>query len=258
MRRVKFLYTQRTTLLSLALLTLVSLSAHPDPAGDKKRAQLAPVHRIAVVPIFFATDTLGELPPKQETKPAPKPPVDEKRKAQLADYMEMLRKLEAHSREYLLQRVAARTPYEVISAQEMENALKELKLTPAQLFQNGGRQNGKHNDAPDLAAVRKLAQQLHADALLLSTMDEPRKIDGHYLIDTFGEIGYDSSKVTAKSDYTVLLADGSLVLHQNFEVLHPATHSGNRQFLLTDWMETEEEVNEDFLDELTRYTPIKK
>ncbi|MCW3099878.1 MAG: hypothetical protein JWL77_5496 [Chthonomonadaceae bacterium] len=230
---------------------LVSLSAQADAAGDKRRAQLAKVQRVIVVPPFFGTETLSKLDAQMAHPEKAKP------EARLIEYGKQLRSLENHVREWLPQRVTARTNFQIVPQEELQTALKELNLTPQTLFQNAGMMKGKSFAAPDIAAVRTLAQRLHVDAVLLSTLDEPRQNSGTYLFDPLSGLSYDSPKVRGKIGFWLLLPDGTEVLHAYTEALHPVSKLGSRTFLLADWTETEDEVVEDFLNELTRYMPLK-
>src|SRR5580658_1046652 len=134
----------------------IALPAHSnaDAAGDKKRAQLLSVKRLLVVPMFFGTDTLGELPPpKTGTQPENrhdrKPVLDAKQQAEFLEYKEALRKLERNARETLPARAGARTPFEVIKSEEVDNSLKLLNLSSPDLYPGGGRLNGKKFELPD-------------------------------------------------------------------------------------------------------------
>lgn len=232
-------------------------SAHSDVAGDKRRAQLINAKRLLVIPMFFGTDTLGELPPKPNSPQtaAHSSVVSEKRRKELAEYAETLRKLELHAKARLPERAAARTPFEVIPQIEVEQALKEFKMTPPELFLNGGRLSGGRFDMPDENQIRRVSARLHADAVLLGVLDEPRKDNGHYYFDPIGGAGYDTPKVHDKATFDLRLADGSLVLRQTIDVVHPLTRIGSRVFVVADWIETEDEIIEDLMDEVTRYTP---
>lgn len=225
--------------------------AQADATGDKRRAQLAKVQRVALLPSFWGTDTLSKLEDQKANPDKGRPD------AKLVGYAEQLRTLEAHVHKWLPQRLQARTNFQIVPAEELEAALKELKLTPQALFQNGGRMKGKGFADPDSAAVRTLAQRLHADAVLLSTMDEPRQNSGRYQFDPFSGVSYDSPKVRSKIGFWLLLPDATEVLHAYTEIFHPVSRLGSRTFLMVDWTEAEEEVVESFLDELTRYTPLK-
>jgi len=239
--------------LLLCLMLLTAHGAQADTAGDKKRAQLANVKRILVIPPFFGTDTLSKDHPQDEKTVSDTPPNAAQNKAK---YLADLRKLQTHAAEALPQRVADRTPYTVVPAAEVTQAMKDLKLTPEKLFQNNGRMQGTHFALPDLDAVRQLAARVHADAVLLGTLDEPRRTNGHYYLD-FGGVNYESSHVRSKAGFFVLLADGTEVLHDYLEVMHPLTRIGEREYLLADWTESEDLLIENFMDELTRYTPKK-
>jgi hypothetical protein len=228
-----------------------SLSAQGDTTGDRRRTQLAKVQRVVLIPPFLGTDTLSKL---EDQKAAPQ---KGKPDAALTQYTGQLRSLEAHAREWLPLRVTARTNFRIVPQDELMEALKDLKLTPQALFQNGGKMKGKSFAEPEGSAVRALAQRLHADAVLLSTLDEPRRNSGGYLFDPISGVTYDNPKVRVKMGFWLLLPDAADVLHEYTEVLHPVSKIGIRTFLLTDWTETEDQVIENFLDELTRYTPLK-
>jgi len=230
-----------------------------DPAGDKKRAQLLNVKSLLVIPVFFGTDALGELPPpkagaQSENRHDRKPVLDDRQRAEFTNYLESLRKLERNAREVLLARAAARTHFTVIKADDVDGALKELKITPPELFQNGGRLNNGKFELPDVGQVKRLASRLHADAVLMGVLDEPLKSSGGYIINPTGP-AYDTPKVHDKATFDLLLADGTMVLRQTIDVVHPLTKIGARQFVLADWIETEDQIVEDLMNEVTRYTP---
>lgn len=235
-----------------------SSAASADEAGDAKRAALQKVRRVAVIPSFFGTDTLGELPPRtdksgrQELEDAP---TDEKARARRNDYIEVLKQLEIHARETLPTRLAARTPFVITAGADTAHILEALKMAPPAVFKNGGRIIGKKFDQPDTETVLKIATEAKADAVLLCVFDEPRKNSGGYYFDPLSGPGYDVPKVHDKATFDLITLDGKVVIHQTFEVVHPVTKLGQRLFLLADWTETVDQIIEDFMDELTRYTP---
>jgi hypothetical protein len=217
------------------------------------------VKRLLVVPVFFGTDTLGELPPAKPGAPTekrrePKPELDAKQRAEMAAYIDTLRKLERNAQERLPARAAARTPFEVVKADEVDGALKLLKITPPELFQSAGRVNNRKFDLPDPEQVKRIASQVHADAVLLGVLDEPLKNNGGYNVVPTGPV-YDPPKVHDKATFDLMLADGTMVLRQTIDVVHPLTKIGARQFVLADWIETDDQIIEDLMDEVTRYTP---
>lgn len=260
---------RRGLLRSVLLLGVFLVSvqgACADTTGDKRRAQMATVKRIAVVPLFFGTDTLRKFrpPDKQEGKPdtGASPGNSSAKPAngsdpRLQEYVQHLQKLEDHARARLPERVMARTPFQVVPAEEMNQAFKDLKLTPQKLFQNNGLMRGARFALPDSQAVHTLAARLHADAVLLGTLDEPRRSNGHYYFDPLDGINYTSAHVQSKAGFFVLLADGTEVLHDYIEVLHPLTRIGSQEFVLADWVDVEDQVIENLMDEWTRYTPAK-
>ena len=234
--------------------------AHADAAGDRKRAQLSSVRRVAVLPAFFGTDTLGELPPANahvDREPSTTG-VSEKRRAEIAEYHKTLAQLELHARERLPERLTARTHFQLAGIEKVEGDLKALMLTVPQLYQNGGRINGKRFDSLDRDKIKNLAAKLNVDAVLLCSIDEPRKNNGGYYLDVLAGPGYESPKVHDKATFDLILADGTTVIHETIDVVHPVTQIAGKAYLPADWLETEDEVIEDFMDELTRYTPKEK
>jgi len=247
----------------VSILMLLNMSAaRPDISPAKKREIMARIKQVAIVAPFFATDTqTRSTPPHKIDQPrdsaqteAPSTPSAEIR---LAEYTAQLRKLTDHASKRLPIRVAVRTPYTVLPAAEVAAALKSLDLTPEKLFQNGGRLRGNRFPAPDPDAVRKLAARLHADAVLLSALDEPRRNGGHYLYNALSGLDYRVAQVESRAGFFLLMADGTEALHDEVDVVHPLTHLGNREYLLADWTETQDVMIDDLLDEWTRYTPQK-
>ena len=244
----------RCLTLSLAVFVLSYAavgSVRADAVGDRRRAQLAPVKRLVVVPPFFGTETLS----KADAVAASPTSEDKKANEKLTKYVGYLRKLEAHAKSELPARVAARTPFHVVPATELAEGLTALKLTPQQLFENGAKLRGTKFAAPNPEAIRRLAAQLHADAVLLCTLDEPRRSTGKYSYDFVTGINYSPASVRSRAAFSIFLADGSKVLTRAVEALHPLSRIGDREYLLADWLEAEEIAIEEFLDELTRYTP---
>ncbi len=249
----------RATALALAIFAtqFAGVRSSADAAGDKKRAQLLPVKRLLVVPPFVATDTLGELPPLVEPKGRPVPPLTDKRKAELETYTGVLKQLEEYVRARTYARATVRLPFSILSATETQAALKSELSSVPQLFATGGRLKGRKFDEADAKKVQKLAEAAHADAVLIGSLDEPRKSNGHYYFDPLAGAGYESPKVSVRGEFALYLANGTLVLKHSLEEFHPVTQLGKQQFLLADWIETEELLVEDLMDEITRYTPIK-
>ncbi len=236
-------------------------TASADEAGDAKRAALQKVHRVVIVPPFFGTDTLGELPPRTDKSGRQEladTPIDEKARERRNEYIEVLKKLEIHARETLPTRLAARTPFVITPGADTVHILEALKKAPPAVFKNGGRIMGKKFDQPDTETVLKIATEAKADAVLLCAFDEPRRNSGGYYFDPLSGPGYDVPKVHDKATFDLITLDGNAVIHQTVEVVHPVTKLGQRLFLLADWTETVDQIIEDFMDELTRYTPHVK
>lgn len=244
-------------LIGAATVVAATAPAAADGAGERKKQMLAPVKRVVVVPFTFGTPTLhGGKPPTVEGSepPANRPPLQTGPAMTRPRYEGFLRSLEARIRTQLPARLTDRTPYTVAAPADVDSAMKELNIENGALFLNGGLMKGTKFDLPNPAAVAKLAAALHADAVLLGSMDEPRKADGHYYLD-LGGLGYESAHVMSKAGFFLLSADGTEILHDFVEVMHPLTRIGRRQFLLADWTDAEDQVVEEFLDEMTRYTP---
>lgn len=244
---------RRGFLLLLALhglLFLLPAFVKADGTGDRRRAQLANVRRIIVMPPFFGTEILSKAEADAKAENA-------RPNEKLQKYAELLRKVESHAKTQLPERIRARTGFQVVPAEEVTEALKELKLTPEQMYQNGGRLRGTKFPPPDPQAIRRLATNLHADAVLLGVMDEPRRSTGKYYYDFLTGINYSPANTRGKAAYSIFLADGTEILTHPVEALHPLSRIGDREYLLADWSETEDLVIENFLDELTRYTPRK-
>ena len=210
---------------------------------------LANIHRLVVLPPYFGV-------PPLETKLGQKT-TDAQRKQQ-EKYRDYLQKLEASAREHLPGRLAARTAFEIVPLTETEDALKALTFTPNSLFQNGGLMRGTKFPLPDAASVRKMAQKTAADAVLLTILDAPRRSAGAILFDPLSGLTGDPPDVRSKAAFYLLLPDGTEILRDYVEALHPVTSGGGkRDYLLIDWTEAQDVTIEDFMDELTRYTPPK-
>jgi hypothetical protein len=254
-----------------------------DTTEAKKRALLAPVKRVAVLPPYFGTDTLakaaklgepkpGEEPvrePAQEEKTekektenrrdqrAAQPPPPGAENLKLGLYAGYLRKLQDDAQHYLPQRVAKRAGFEVIPEEEVRAALKTLQRTPEKMFQNDGRIKGSKFPLPLPDAVRDLAKALHADAVVLGVLDEPRRANGKYLFDPLYGLSYESGYVEAHGGFYLMLADGTEALHGYMRVRNPVSRAGGRQFVLPDWIDAQELMIENLMDEWTYYTPKK-
>lgn len=262
-------FTPVLLLIACSLVFLAPPAHSTDAAGDKKRALLAQVKRLVVVPPFFGTDTLdkaaeAEKQEKTSNEDAGEEPGSAQAKrtaeanAHLKQYASQLRQLEAQMQTLLPARVAARTPYTVVPADELTQALKQLDLTPPKLFQNNGRIRGGRMAAPNPEPVRKLAAALHADAVLLGTLDEPHRNKGGPDFDPLSGLGEEAPHVLSKGSFYLLLADGTEVLHEVREAAQPLSRIGQQQFPLADWKEVEALLVENVLDEVTRYTPEGK
>jgi len=123
--------------------------AYADKTGDLRREQLAKVKRLAVLPLFFGSETLREPKsnaPKLITK-QDKPEKNEKPETpqSLEAFRVHLRKMEARANERLPERLSERTPFKVIPETEQTEALKSSELLPYTLFQDGKQFEDKGN-----------------------------------------------------------------------------------------------------------------
>jgi hypothetical protein len=250
LRRAVFACGSCAVIASGLLMTLQAV-AGAETTTEKKRAQFAKVHRVAVVPPFYGTGRLTGT----EAQPSDSAPANPNPK--LAEYIDRLRKLRDRTRTLLPERIAARTTYQIVPVEETEAALKALELTPEKLYQNNGRMKGTRFAAPDAAQARKLAAHLHADAVVFDTLDEPRRSPERLFFDPLGGFGVSEEHVSAKIGFWVLLVDGAEPFQRVSDVVHPVTRIGNRAYLFADWQEASDLAIENFLDELTRYTPEK-
>ena len=248
---------RRNGWIAAGLILLAAGTARIAPAQDaatprretgtaRKKRLLANVRRLVVLPPYFG------VPP-----PAPKPDAkmtDAQRKQQ-ARYREYLGKLEASARDHLPLRLAARTSLQVAPLAEADDALKALQFTPQSLFQNGGLMRGTTFPLPNRAAVRRFAAQTKADAVLLTVLDAPRRDNGRVLFDPIAGLSGEPPKVSSKAGFYLLLPNGTEVLRDYVEALQPLTPGSARDYLLIDWTEAQDITLEDFMDELSRYTP---
>lgn len=224
-----------------SLPTAIGSPARADTGEAQKRAALAGIRRLAIVPAFFVTR------PRKSAATAPS-------KAE-QQYTATLQQLQAHADKRLPARAADRLPYSIVPPSDVARALAALRLQPADLVQDSGKMKGNRYPLPNPDAVRRLAGRLHVDAVLITEMDEPRRENGHYFWSFPEGAGYDPSHVEFNGAFTVALADGAEVLQYRGSVEHPLTRVDRRTFLAVDWSEAEDLLVEDMLDEVTRYTP---
>lgn len=238
------------SLLALCSLLALTPTARADKAGDACRVLMTNVKRVVIIPPFFGAEIL------RNPEAAEKAARAKTNKENIQLYLSQLRKLEARVKERLPERVAARTPFEVVPYEELEAILEDLLLTPEQFFQNNGLMRGNRFPAPNPEAVTRLCAALEADAVVLGMLDEPRRNNGRTIFDPCG-IYYQSAHVRSRAGYFVVMADGTEALKPVLDVVRPLTRIGNREYLLVDWLETQDVIVENLMDEWTRYTPAK-
>ncbi len=248
-------------------------------AEARKRAQLATVKRVVVIPPFFGTETLktpGKLDDKSDNRPQETNETEEeeknaaKNRAKGADgkddkhalqvdpnskrYREHLKKLEEHAQSYLPERLAKRAKFEIVPAIEVTAALKKLNLTPEKMFENGGMMKGTKFPMPRPEAIRNLSDALKADAIVLGVLDEPRRANGKYFYDPLYGFSYEPGNVEAHAGFYLMLAEGTELLHGYMRVRSPVSRANNgRDFVLPDWIDVQELMIENLMDEWTYY-----
>lgn len=253
---IRLFRTHLINLLALCSLCAVPQIAQADKEGDACRALMTTVKRVAVVPPFFTAEILRK-PEAAESAARAKTSKDNKEnKENIQFYLAQLRKLEARTKERLPERVAARTPFEVITYEELESAMEDLDLTPEQLFQNNGVMKGNRFPMLNPEVIKKLCSTLEVDAIVLGILDEPRRSNGRTIFDPCG-IYYESPHVRSRAGYFIVMADGTEALKPVLDVLRPLTRIGKREYLLVDWLEAQDVIVENLMDEWTRYTPAK-
>ena len=230
---------------------------YADKVGDLRREQLAKVRRVAILPLFFGSETLREKKPnapKLVTK-QDKPEKNEKSETpqSLEAFRAHLRKMEARANERLPERIAKRTPFALVSENEQAEALKSTELLPYELFQNDGLMKGIKFALPNADAIKKLAKSLKADALFIGIMEEPRRDNGG----PSGLFSYRIPHVSSRIIYYVFLPDGTENFRYTIDVARPLSLIGKRDYGMVDWYETVDQNIENFLDEFVRYIPVK-
>ncbi len=252
-----------------ALLCHLAPDARCDTRDDQKRALLAHVHRVVVIPAFFGTDTLTKADkladnnkPKagQDTPsnaPAPTPPNRKPEDARLLQNAETLRKLQDDVRATLPQRLARRAGLEIVSAEELASALKDLQLTPEKMFENEGRMKGTKFPLPLPQAVRDVAKICHADAVVLGVLDEPRRANSRYFFDPLYGFSYETGYVETHAGFYLMLPDATEGLHGYMRVRNPLSRVAGHPFVLADWIDAQDLMIENMMDEWTYYLPRK-
>ncbi len=251
-------FSRKFALLALCSLLVwgLTFSAKAQSASDKKKSVLASVRRIAVLLPYFGTPEFLDHAPLKPESSRRRPTGDELR--QRSESRTFLAKLETETQRILQERLKERTPFTFVpltAEPPFPENKKEAVLLPSVFpLKNEGRLKGTKFPLPDPDAVKRIAVQNGTDAVLLTVMDEPRRDGGGYFFDVSG-VGYRSPHVSGKIAFYLLSKDGSEILHEFVEVLHPVTKIGNRDYTQVDMTETHEQIIENFLDELSRYLP---
>lgn len=227
-------------------LSLTPLLAAADVPEPEARALLATAHRIVVLPPFYGTKTLHEKPPAN-FKP--------KQLEERLKYQQILQRLEVHATLWLPERVAHRTPFLAIAGEKVQTQLEKDHLTPRDLFTDNGLIHGDGFPLPRLFLAQQLAQALHADLILLTVLDEPRRVDGHYIYELMGGLEHVPSHVNCRGAFYLVDAQGRTLFHGVYSVNQPLTIIAGHTYLYADWRDAINVLIEDFLDDLYRLLP---
>lgn len=250
-----------------ALLCRFASAARSDTHDDQKRALLAHVHRVVVIPAFFGTDTLQKADKlREESKPKadangsanipPPSPIGRKPEdARLLQNAEYLRKLQDAIRAGLPNRLAKRAGLQIVPDEEVNAALKDLQLTPEKMFENEGRMKGTRFPLPLAQAVRDVAKTCHADAVVLGVLDEPRRTNGRYFFDPLYGFSYETGFVETHAGFYLMLPDATEGLHGYMRVRNPLSRHAGRPFVLADWIDAQDLMIENMMDEWTYLLP---
>lgn len=251
-------FSMRLFLLHCTLFLAAQSFSYADGTGDKIREKLKNVKRIAVVAPFFGTETQMKFADsKRNAKKSDTSESKRKIDPKLEQYVDYLEKIQSAFQKRLPERISARTRFEIVPDEEMKERLKATKLTPRKLFIDSGLLQRKKAPVEDMLNVSRFMETLHADAILMTVLDEPRRNLEHYYFDPLSGLNVRPSHVQCRAVFVLLLPDGTSVFSKSVDVSHPISKIGKRDFLLADWQETEELVIENYLDELTLYTPEK-
>ena len=220
----------------IAFMLTFNVFASADTVGDKIRARLKNVKRIVIAAAFFGTETLSKYveSKKANSKSAPEPSksrIDPK----LEKYVDYLKKIQEQFQKRLPERMMARTPFEVASDEEIKDSFDTTGLTPQKLFINSGAIQGRKLPIEDMLNVKRFMEPLHADAILMTVLDEPRRNLEHYYFDPLSGLNIRPSHVQCRAIFVLLLPDGTSVFSKSVDVSHPISKIGKRDFLLADY-----------------------
>lgn len=252
-------FTATVSLLAILCPAILSTPADSDVPKEKKRSLLASVHRIAVIPLFYGADAAKSAANKKKSaqgeKPAPK--LSAAQETRRNTFQAQRQELLSHANERLPERVATRLPYEVLSKEETNAALAELKLKPEDLFKESGVTRGTKFPLPLPEQVKKLAVRMKVDAVIVGVLDDPRYDNGHYYFDPLYGVNYESGHVNSRAGFYFMLANGTEILHAYMSVKNPLTPPQGRDYRLADWTDAQELMIENMMDEWTQFTPTK-
>jgi hypothetical protein len=230
------------------LLLLFPVHARADIPEAQARQILASAHRIIVISPFYGTQTLLSNP-KEESKLSPKQLTQQRK------YQEILQRLEKHAAHQLPVCTADRTAFTVIPESKVEAQLTADHFTPRDLFTDNGLLHGDTFPVPRVYTAQQLCSQLHADLILLSVLDEPRRVNGHYIYDLLGGLEQVPSHVNCRGVFYLLDAQGDTVYHGIYSVDQPLTTIAGHTYLFADWRDAVNILIEDFFDDLNRLLP---
>ncbi len=227
----------------LMLAGVLGASA-PNHQRSQQRTVLQEIRTIAVVPPFFGVPN-SALPKGKN--------LAETIALQTA-YRSTLRTLKKEAINRLPQRITSRLNLKVMPTQQVVSLLSAHHVIGRDLFSNHG--DIIHGGYPklNLAACAHLCAMLHVNAVLVTDLDGPQRIGGHYVFVPLQGSGYEPSHVVSKAQFDVVDGNGLLILYADETVQHPATRIGAQQFVFADWLEAQNLLIENFMD----YWNLKK
>lgn len=246
---------------SLGGLTVGTKEARADKPGERKRALLAPIRRIVLVPPFFV-EMPAERPQARPRRANTTDTEDERKKAREL-YHEALKTLEIEAQKRLPERFANRVPFQIVPAKETACALARLEHAPRMLLQGKKPERGQRFPVFQADTLRALMEIAKADAVLLMALEEPTTEDERPIFDGF-QVWTRRARVRCRATFAIYLADGREAFFETLQAAQPRTRQPrlsrevpppSRDYVIIDWRETQELLIENFLDELTRYTP---
>ena len=160
--------------------------------------------------------------------------------------------------------IAAGRTYQVIPEGDVQAALRKLRWQSRDLFQLRGKPAQGKFPAPDLKHIQKLAQLLHVDGVIVSTMREPASVgDGLrlpyelWMVNPFdlGVRRRTAHVLSPRVQAFLITAEGKTAWQDEQAADHPRSTPRTLNTLLVDWQEATEQVAQQLADSLNRLPP---